>query len=64
MKTLIEVVLDLDVEELLSAIWYTDGSGANTGAGVEGVPSDWIVVNTRLDVSQQRVRLWLERKPT
>ena len=41
--------LKIRAEQLLGAIWYTDGSGWHGyGAGIEGPVNGWIIVGLRL----------------
>ena len=49
MATLERIVIVTSSSEILSSIWYADGSGRHgNGSGVEGLPDDWKVVDIKL----------------
>lgn len=61
-----EIVLRVDPEALLSAIWYSDGSGASGRVGVSmtTLPEDWRLVRIWFNKEEGWVELTLRRRET
>lgn len=59
-----DVTLRVREEDLVSAIWYSDGSGASgiLGAGLSSLPEDWKIVSIWHDKECGLVELKLQRK--
>ena len=56
-----EMTLLVPPEDLLSAIWYSDGSGCRSGVGSTTCPDEWEVTMIWLDKDNNVVTVKLKR---
>ena len=56
-----KATIKISQDELLSAIWYSDGSGhRGTSTGIEGTPDEWEI--TEIVRLKTQVRIELRRR--
>ncbi len=57
MRTLSEATLQFTTTELLSALWYSDGSGARTSVDIQGGPDDWAIASIYYDDTSGKITI-------
>lgn len=56
-----EMTLRVPPDDLLSALWYSDGSGCSSGVASSTVPGEWEIVAIWLDKDNDAVIVKLGR---